>query len=98
MRGHELIAQERERQIKEEGFNKEHDAEHSVEVLVAAAISYAMYDQPGCEDAAEENWPWDDCWWKPKEHRKNLKSVSVHLFLTHICPNKDSSSMCSTNI
>lgn len=72
MRGHELIAQERERQIKEEGFNKEHDAEHSVEVLVAAAISYAMYDQPGCEDAAEENWPWDDCWWKPKDHRKNL--------------------------
>jgi hypothetical protein len=44
MKGHELIAQERERQIREEGFNRDHDAEHSVEVLVAAAISYAMYD------------------------------------------------------
>ena len=72
MEGHQLIAQERERQIREEGFNSEHDAEHSVDVLVAAAISYAMYDQPGCDQTAEEPWPWDDSWWKPKDRRKNL--------------------------
>ena len=72
MKGYELITQERRRQIEEEGFGQEHDSVHSSDVLVAAAIAYAMYDLPGGSDVAEDYWPWEDMWWKPKDHMKNL--------------------------
>jgi hypothetical protein len=42
--GIDLIAAERERQIKEEGWTPEHDAEHIEEELAWAAVHYAAPD------------------------------------------------------
>ena len=79
MTGIELIAEERRRQIEEEGFDAEHDSLNSVDDLCAAAIAYAMCDIAGNEDVAEENWPWDSIWWKPKGRRKNLVRAAALL-------------------
>lgn len=40
--GIELIAEERQRQIEKEGFDKNHDTLHRPEELTMAAIAYAM--------------------------------------------------------
>lgn len=70
-----LIAKERKRQIREEGWTTEHDREHNPEDLPLAGSCYA-------EDAARNlalmsnglalrsqgtptSWPWDNKWWKP---------------------------------
>ena len=76
--GVELIAAERKRQIAEEGWTPEHDAEHSEGDLAAAGASYALdmvaststIDAPthmgeACRDAGDACWPWDGDWWKP---------------------------------
>ena len=73
--GIELINEERERQINEEGWTPEHDDEHKDNQLANAAATYAMdancrdgltrlvYD---CEiDGIPPTWPWDEKWWKP---------------------------------
>ena len=41
-RGVDLIAEERRRQIQQEGWTPEHDAEHANDDLVHAAVSYAL--------------------------------------------------------
>ncbi|TPE44955.1 hypothetical protein [Pontibacter mangrovi] len=76
--GVELIAAERQRQIEQEGWTPEHDAEHDSEELVHAAkcyasaaiantyskrnVTYAGY-RPG--EKAPNQWPWQGSWWKP---------------------------------
>lgn len=69
MTGAELIADERTRQIVDEGWSFEHDAEHTEEELIDAAHCYInakryreVYFQ---EDAVPLRWPWDEDWWKP---------------------------------
>ena len=73
--GIELINKERERQIKQEGWTKEHDMQHIGEELANAAATYAM--APSCREALTNlvgdckmtgippTWPWDDEWYKP---------------------------------
>lgn len=63
--GIELIAEERQRQIQEEGWTKEHDAEHAIGELAMAASCYAMIPEYRPEKMAPLGWPWDDLWWKP---------------------------------
>jgi hypothetical protein len=73
MTGIELIAAERKRQIKVEGWTAEHDDEFDLGHLVDAAICYAMpEDMRGIQigirnptSLINELWPWDACWWKP---------------------------------
>ena len=43
--GAKLIAAERQRQIEQEGWTPEHDAEHAGEGLALAACSYAVPPQ-----------------------------------------------------
>ena len=77
--GTSLIAAERTRQITEEGWTPEHDAEHRDGALIDAAVSYAIaaeatyysdsnatFDQfrPGSGNVPRD-WPWDGEWWKP---------------------------------
>lgn len=72
--GLELIIYERERQITQEGWSKERDAQvHSRGQLALAAACY-IYDymsrpkQRGTayyHNEAVKFWPWDKGWWKP---------------------------------
>lgn len=68
--GIELIAEERKRQIEEEGWTKEHDAVHTRGELAKAAAAYAL--PPLCRAdyapdiaAAPFMWPWNKSFWKP---------------------------------
>lgn len=70
--GIELIAEERQRQIKVEGWTKEHDAEHTDGSLASAAVCYAIPSEyrhysycPLRKARVPDFWPWDKKWWKP---------------------------------
>ena len=69
--GANMIRVEMDRQIYQEGYTREHDAEHSGEELLTAAICYAQpkilksWDTP-------DSWPWDVNLWKPTEQITDL--------------------------
>ncbi len=77
--GADLITEERERQIDEEGWTAEHDAAHCLGQLSTAGAAYALdvvgredkgdgergYWEAECLKASIECWPWDGEWWKP---------------------------------
>ena len=66
--GAQLIAAERERQKRKEGWTAEHDDEHEWSEMALAAVCYA---RNGGSKAATcpRDWPWDDLWWKPSNDR-----------------------------
>ena len=73
MTGSELIAAERQRQIVQEGFNAEHDSQHSGADLLAAAKCYAEKNPAMHNDANFPlEWPWDYDWWKPGTRERDL--------------------------
>jgi hypothetical protein len=73
MTGAELIKEERERQIKEEGYNATHDSFHNVDEFVKAAVSYSIIDlKDSQENYAYAWWPWNETSWKPKDRLRNL--------------------------
>ena len=70
--GAQLIALERDRQIKIEGWTAEHDDKHTDHELAKAAESYLVTvtspDEEGDENGKSRpacDWPWDKNWWKP---------------------------------
>jgi hypothetical protein len=72
--GVQLIAAERGRQISEEGWTPEHDAEHDLDQLATAAAMYALTPATremeyvyagGGRWKVPKYWPWDWRWWKP---------------------------------
>lgn len=65
MKGIELIAAERQRQIEQEGWTPEHDAEHGKGELAEAAACYAMPERARQTGVSDLLWPWDEKWWKP---------------------------------
>lgn len=64
--GIELIAEERARQIAEEGYTASDDDKHVNETLPQAAASYALY-AASLPETAQELWPWEIEWYKPSE-------------------------------
>lgn len=67
-----LIAEERQRQITEEGWDKEHDDRHDGGELARAAACYAtpaymreFGKHDNAVDDAPKGWPWGKEWWKP---------------------------------
>lgn len=75
--GSELIAEERERQIKEEQFSPAHDDEHDNGALALAGASYAVCAVSQINKNSNwpdmpVSWPWDEEWWKPKDPIRNL--------------------------
>lgn len=77
MNGIERIAAERKRQIDVKGYTPEHDDEHTVWQLAAAAQSYiiTMYHTkslvPWC-------WPWKPEWWEPSDDPiRNLEKAGA---------------------
>lgn len=79
MTGAQLIAQERQRQIEEEGFCKDHDCDHEPEHLALAGRAYAYLASFGNIDPATTeitakdcDWPWHETWFKPKGQLSNM--------------------------
>lgn len=70
------IAAERRRQIEVEGWSPEHDDKHNEGEIATAAACYASplpaYRQSGFRLGYISLWPWDLCWWKPKDRRRDL--------------------------
>ena len=73
-RGDYLISKERERQIVEEGYIKEHDLNHNYLEFVKAAVSYciANFDSDDANKDSKIWWPWDEQAYKPKTKLRNL--------------------------
>lgn len=74
--GSELIAEERNRQMSQEGWHPEHDDGHTKGQMAGAAAVYALeacgFENPHCIELKREDvthpvrlWPWSDYWWKP---------------------------------
>lgn len=73
--GAELIAEERQRQIEQEGWTAEHDDAHNTGDLQHAAIAYiAESIESG---TGYVYWPWQREWWKPKDRISNLKRAGA---------------------
>jgi hypothetical protein len=78
--GVDLIADERRRQIEQEGWTPEHDNEHDAGELSAAGAAYAInaaeklhpYSQGDGRDEQPMIWPWANDWWKPKDPMRDL--------------------------
>lgn len=76
MSGVELIAAERLRQIRVEGWTLEHDDKHHSGELADAAACYAVgchvfiytHDGEGQGMGYDAVWPWGMNWWKPSEN------------------------------
>jgi hypothetical protein len=73
VRGAELIAAERQRQIEVEGWSPEHDDGHYLDEIALAAAAYALPDSARSYTAgfsAPVEWPWDEDEWKPGPGRE----------------------------
>jgi hypothetical protein len=79
--GTELIADERTRQIEQEGFTAEHDDQYEDQQLIKAALCYLVYiifdyfaSESGFVKFYNYTWPWKPEWWKPdnKDDTRNL--------------------------
>lgn len=70
MTGIELIAQERKRQIKQEGFTLERDRAYGSLELRLAAFCYlrnSAFQLGKSEVQPGVYWPWEIEWWKPSD-------------------------------
>lgn len=68
-RGIQLMANERERQVTEEGWTRDHDKGHGAELATAGA-TYALnaadnVDAVPITPHVPLTWPWEEKWWKP---------------------------------
>jgi len=73
--GLELIIKERERQITQEGWTKEHDDKQAPFSMSNAGACYAMElfkntqvlntTKREIDSMIDYMWPWDGKWWKP---------------------------------
>lgn len=65
-----LIAAERQRQVAEEGWTKEHDDQYILGDLALAAAVYALpaTDRFALKSSQPDHWPWSEEWYKPTPH------------------------------
>ncbi|GAL58479.1 hypothetical protein EV102420_11_00490 [Pseudescherichia vulneris NBRC 102420] len=77
------VLAERRRQVTAEGWTPEHDDTHESGELAGAAACYARHvngrqwvyrtrPESYTSEAAPNEWPWDEVWWKPKSPRSDL--------------------------
>lgn len=72
------ICRERARQVEQEGYDKEHDNQHTGGELAMAAALYAMPEAQRpprtssgtFPQGSPEGWPWDDIHWKPSPENR----------------------------
>lgn len=70
--GAELIADERRRQIKREGYTAEMDDQQTQHQLVEAALCYATHPVERPLDAPPITWPWNLKFWNPSNYVGDL--------------------------
>jgi hypothetical protein len=86
--GIELVAEERRRQIFEEGFDTRHDAQHTSGELLDAGLGYVRaainVGHPAMQKPPQE-WPWEATMWKPNHQDRvpNLVKAAA-LFVAEI--------------
>lgn len=76
------IAAERSRQTTEEGWTREHDAQHRGGVMARAAACYALPDEVRdrriwTAPLRTLLWPWQSRWWKPKDRIRDLERAGA---------------------
>ena len=79
--GIEIIAEERQRVIEVEGFDKKHDAKYICGELADAAVCYAMrlyWRKRLCFDLI---WPLDKTWWKPTPENRIKELAKAGQFI-----------------
>ncbi len=76
---HNMIQEERRRQIEEEGWTADHDDQHSKRELASAARLYYLHAvHPDALavletlDGAPATWPWAAHWWRPTTPIRDL--------------------------
>jgi hypothetical protein len=87
MNGHELIAQERQRQVEKEGWSPDHDDNHDSCELATAAAFYALPSnwRERCQgDPWKWLWPWDSEEFKPGPDRISELTKSGALIAAEI--------------
>jgi hypothetical protein len=62
--GIDMIANERQRQIRDKGYDKQHDKHHRPSQLAAAASAYIEHAR-GAQSQARYTWPWRPHEFKP---------------------------------
>jgi hypothetical protein len=79
MTGKEIILQERQRQISQEGWTAEHDDQHVNGELEKAANCYYEFadDDDYTDTKVHEYWPWEASWWKPKSQLEDYKRAGA---------------------
>jgi hypothetical protein len=70
--GVELIAEERQRQIDQEGWTEEHDDQWQGGEMAKAAMAYTYSRYISSKDVLVLYWPWDKKFWKPKDPIRDL--------------------------
>lgn len=88
--GRDRIREERERQIRFEGYDLDHDMHHDVRELVDAANCYLFEvaeadkygtvtsQQAGAHTPVPSSWPWEDAAWRPSGDRlRNLEKAGA---------------------
>ena len=75
------VLNERERQIKSEGWSAEHDDNHTDGELAQAAGCYALFGDPSgpYRHYVPAEWPWDRSWWKVTDYRRSLVKAAALL-------------------
>ena len=73
--GAELIAEERQRQLDEEGWTPEGDAKYKDGELIRAALCYADSCSPFVKYVGPNTWPWDPAWDKRRQHSTKRRLV-----------------------
>lgn len=74
MTGIELIAQERDRQIEQEGWSPGHDDMHVDYELAKAAACYALNKLP---NTVQPPFPWGEHWDKRQKHGHKQSMIIV---------------------
>lgn len=87
--GAELIERERQRQVQDEQWSRDHDDNHVHHELVLAAVQYALPDSHRAVMSESEallrnmkpgvpiNWPWTDESWKPSPEDRRRELVKA---------------------
>jgi hypothetical protein len=68
------VANERARQVNQEGWTPQHDDSHTPGTLAQAAACYAVNASGWVIRGygTAPYWPFDEEWWKPKDKRRDL--------------------------
>jgi|WetSurMetagenome_2_1015567.scaffolds.fasta_scaffold02367_3 hypothetical protein len=78
--GVELIAEERKRQIEQEGYTKEHDNSLSVRDLALAGATYALPEKERrytYVSTSPLTWTFEDMYWKPCPNDRKRELVKA---------------------